>query len=228
MVFGARGERVAGRGVALNAMVRHDGVDDVFGAPFGHVAAGAVGGRGVAAGGDGAIKLLGVAFAAGGVVVGDGGLAAGDVMGIVAGGAAEGSWARQVGRVPGPLAPGLRGLCAFEEAAGLADAIDGVDEFELVLALSGGGVIEEEPLVRERLAGLVIEGAAIVAGEGVGQGEAGGFKVALHADLVAAVGGEARGVDDGLAKRGGGGTGAGEFDVVQAGAVAALAVDAVG
>ena len=110
----------------------------------------------------------------------------------------------------------------------MADAIAGVDEFELVLALSGGGVIEEEPLVGEGLAGLEVEGAAIVAGEGVGQGEAGGFEMALQADLFAALGGEAGGVDDGLAHGGGGGAGAGEFDVAETGAVAALTVDAVG
>ncbi len=52
---------------------------------------------------------------------------------------------------------------AFQEAFRAADAVDGVDDFELVVAAGGGGVIEERPLIAEGLAGLEIGSTKLAA-----------------------------------------------------------------
>ena len=207
VAFGHRGEGVR-RGPALDAVIGNDGVNHVFRAALGHVAIDAIGCDG-GMGGGGEFGRL-VAAGAGLVIAIETGLAVADVVGVMAGAA-------------------LQFALALEETLGLAQAVNGADDFKFVLAAAAGGVIEGELEGAERLTGAVGERSAIVAADGVGQETDGGFQMALGADIHFAILGEAGGIDDGGAD--GGGLRIGLLDgaeVVATGAMAALAIDALG
>lgn len=108
------------RRLALDEMVRHDRVYDVFTAALGHMAADAVAGLRVRLGLDGS---WGVASGAGLVVGIFRGLAVLDVVRVVAGGAAEFAGTGDV-------------------ALGFLQTVDGVDDFELVVVAGAWGVVE--------------------------------------------------------------------------------------
>jgi hypothetical protein len=165
VAFGDRSEGVR-RAAALDAVIGNDGVDDVFRAALGHVAIDAIGGGG-GVGGNGEFCGL-VAAGAGLVITVKAGLAMADVVGVVAGAA-------------------LQFALALEETLGLAQAVDGADDFKLVFTAAAGGVIERELEGAERLTGAVGEGRAIVAANGVGQEAHGGFQMALGADIHFAI-----------------------------------------
>lgn len=135
---------------ALNEMIRHDAMNDIFSATFRHVASNAVRGGRMRGSGHGAVALV-----ANSVVTIRGGWAMRNIVRIVTSSACQ---------------------CAFtfQEALRFAQAVGGTDDLKFVVILSGR-VIEEEDEIRERLAGTVRVGCAIVSTDGVGKGRAGGF-----------------------------------------------------
>ena len=80
----------------------------------------------------------------------------------------------------------------------LAKTVRGADNFELIVFPAAGRVVVKKHESGERLAGEVRIRRAIISADLIGQREAGGFQVALHAHLHPSRGGESRGVDDGV------------------------------
>ena len=103
-------------------MVGHDDVDHVFRAPLGHVAAGAIARCGVLLGGDPGLELTGMTRATRLVVVLNCGIAARDVVRIVARRAAE--------------------FAALNEASRLTQPVSRSGDFKLVIVPSARGMIE--------------------------------------------------------------------------------------
>ena len=103
--------------------------------------------------------------------------------------------------------PAFQFALALEETLGLAQPVDGADDFEFLFTAGAGGVIDGELERAEWFAGAVGEGRAIVAADSVGQQAYGGFQMALRADIHFAIFREAGGVNDGGADGGGLGIG---------------------
>ena len=118
---------------------------------------------------------------------------------------------------------------AFDETSRLAQAIGRTDDFEFVLAARRGCVIEVQNEILQGFTGAEGEWTVIVADYCAGEGKAGGFQMAGHADLHLAIGTEPRGIHDRLAHqilraiRP-----AGEFHMPLAGAVTPFAIDTAG
>lgn len=90
-------------------------------------------------------------------------------------------------------------------------------------------MIEEEPGIAERLAGLKVERAAFVVRQGIRQRKTGGFEVALDANFLAPLPAQTGWVDDRLSNCGRGGlAGTSELGMFAARPVTALAIDPTG
>ena len=211
VLFGKRGQQVAGRRAARDQVIGHDHVDHVFGAALGHVAADAILAGRMRAFGDFAIERGLVALQADGGIGADGLRAARNGVRIVAGVAGERAF-------------------ALAEAARHAQPVGGAaDDFKLLVVPGAGGVVEGEHEILQRLAGAEGEGAAVEAADDCGKRGAGGLQVALHAQVHAQFRAEAGGIDDaGANLLAGGAGGLDGAQVLGAGAVAALAIDAFG
>ena len=83
---------------------------------------------------------------------------------------------------------------ALEEALRFAQAIGRTDDLEFIVF---SDLIEEEDEGGERLAGAVGVGSAVESADGVGEGRAGGFQMALFAHFDGESGREAAGIDYG-------------------------------
>jgi hypothetical protein len=200
--FLARCEEIRA-GAALDAVVCHDYVDDVVGPAPGHVAFDAAAAR---------LRFTGVE--------GDTGMAAG-TGGVEGGGSAAGS----VGVVAGCTG---HSALALQKAPGLAQAVAMVSNLKMVGGGIAGREVEMDDEVREGLLRTIGEGRPIEAANGVGQGAAGGFEVALEADFKLSLLGGSSWIEYGSADFGGGPSCRSGGDMGLCGTMTTLAVDTRG
>src|SRR5690242_1821404 len=143
MPFGAFGQQIARGLAALYEMVGRYGMHHVFSAPLRHMAIGATARARMIPGGHCPIENRRMASSARRIVIPRRLRAARHVVRIVTGGAVERTLTRN-------------------EAFRAAQPVDGVHKFEFVIARRAWGVVEEEPVSTQRLAGPVGERAFLV------------------------------------------------------------------
>jgi len=131
MAFSHFGKQVAAGFVSLDEVIGDDGVHDVFGAPFWHMARGAIAIWSMFAGAHKRLKRIAVTLTANRVVAVDGALAARRVMRVVAGGASE-------------LAP------ALAKALRLPQPVDGRGDLEFVFVPGTRRVIKVDDGWKEK------------------------------------------------------------------------------
>ena len=193
--------------VPLNQMIRRQRMHDIFGAPFWHVAIRAAGRPRVLACRHRPLKLLAVTLPACSVIMLYRSLSSRNIMRIVAGGA-------------------LHCALALQEASRTANTIHRVHDLELVFPSTTRRMIEEQPVIAERLAGSKVERSPIIALQGIRKRKTRRLEVALDADLFTPLRAQARRIHNRLAngiRRCLAGTG--QFVVLPSRPVTPLAVD---